>query len=58
MVHTRPHRCRAGILVTSAAAIFATEIGLPIAAFAHEDRGHFSAGERGDSQDWRPARSQ
>src|SRR5260370_21683573 len=45
----------AGILVTSAAAIFATEIGMPIPAFAHEDRGHFSAGEPGDPK--KPART-
>jgi uncharacterized cupredoxin-like copper-binding protein len=45
----------AGIVVTSAAAIFATEIGMPIAAFAHEDRGHFSAGEPGDPK--KPART-
>src|SRR5258708_13389874 len=45
----------AGILVTSAAAICATEIGMPIPAFAHEDRGHFSAGQPGDPK--KPART-
>ena len=44
-----------GILVTSAAAMFATEIGMQIPAFAHEDRGHFLAGEPGDPK--KPART-
>jgi uncharacterized cupredoxin-like copper-binding protein len=44
----------AAILLTSGAAILATEIVRPIPASAHEDHGHFSAGEPGDPK--KPAR--
>jgi uncharacterized cupredoxin-like copper-binding protein len=37
-----------GVLLTSSTAFLATEIGAPISAVAHEDHGHFSAGEPGD----------
>jgi uncharacterized cupredoxin-like copper-binding protein len=37
-----------GVLLTSSTAFLATEIGAPISAVAHENHGHFSAGEPGD----------
>jgi uncharacterized cupredoxin-like copper-binding protein len=43
-----------GILLTSSAAILATEVAMPIPASAHEDHGRFSAGQPGDPK--KPAR--
>jgi uncharacterized cupredoxin-like copper-binding protein len=43
-----------GVLLTATAAILATHIAMPRPASAHEDRGHFSAGEPGDPK--KPAR--
>jgi uncharacterized cupredoxin-like copper-binding protein len=43
-----------GAALLSAAALLATDIALPWPAFAHEDHGHFSAGEPGDPE--KPAR--
>src|SRR5262249_26329928 len=43
-----------GLLLTAAAAILATHIAMPRPASAHEDHGHFSAGEPGDPK--KPAR--
>jgi uncharacterized cupredoxin-like copper-binding protein len=37
-----------GVLLTSSTAFLATEIGAPISAVAHENHGHFSAGQPGD----------
>jgi uncharacterized cupredoxin-like copper-binding protein len=44
----------AGFLLTSIAAMLATELALPIPASAHEDHGTFSAGQPGDPK--KPAR--
>ena len=41
-------------LLTATAAILAMDIAMPIPASAHEDHGHFSAGEPGDPK--KPAR--
>jgi uncharacterized cupredoxin-like copper-binding protein len=43
-----------GVLLTSTTAFLATDIGAPISAVAHENNGHFSAGEPGDPK--KPAR--
>ena len=43
-----------GVLLTSATAFLETDIGAPISAVAHENNGHFSAGESGDPK--KPAR--
>jgi uncharacterized cupredoxin-like copper-binding protein len=43
-----------GILLTSSAAILATDIAMPVLASAHEDHGRFSAGQPGDPR--KPAR--
>ena len=43
-----------GLLLTATAAILATHIAMPRPASAHEDHGHFSAGEPGDPN--KPAR--
>src|SRR5262249_2278454 len=43
-----------GLMLTSTAAILATPIAMPRPAFAHEEHGHFSAGEPGDPK--KPAR--
>src|SRR2546425_6416753 len=43
-----------GALLTSTAAILATDVAMPIPASAHEDHGNFSAGEPGDPK--KPAR--
>jgi hypothetical protein len=43
-----------GLLLTATAAILATHIAMPRPASAHEDHGHFSAGEPGDPK--KPAR--
>jgi hypothetical protein len=43
-----------GILLTSSAAILATDVAMPIPASAHEDHGRFSAGRPGDPK--KPAR--
>jgi uncharacterized cupredoxin-like copper-binding protein len=43
-----------GLLLTATAAILATHIAMPRPASAHEDHGHFSAGEPGDPM--KPAR--
>jgi uncharacterized cupredoxin-like copper-binding protein len=43
-----------GVLLTSPASFLATDIGAPISAVAHENHGHFSAGEPGDPR--KPAR--
>ncbi len=51
------YTCRvtaAGILLTSSAAILATDIAMPVLASAHEDHGRFSAGQPGDPR--KPAR--
>ena len=37
-----------GLLLTSPATMLATDIAMPTPAAAHEDRGHFSAGQPGD----------
>jgi uncharacterized cupredoxin-like copper-binding protein len=44
-----------GVLLTSTTAFVATDIGTPIPAVAHENPGHFSAGEPGDPK--KPART-
>jgi uncharacterized cupredoxin-like copper-binding protein len=44
-----------GVLLTSTTAFLATDIGTPIPAVAHEDHGHFSAGQPGDPK--KPART-
>jgi uncharacterized cupredoxin-like copper-binding protein len=44
-----------GVLLTSATAFLATDIGPSIPAIAHENHGHFSAGEPGDPK--KPART-
>jgi uncharacterized cupredoxin-like copper-binding protein len=44
-----------GLLLTATSAILATYIAMPRAASAHEDHGHFSAGEPGDPK--KPART-
>lgn len=43
-----------GVLLTSTTPFLATDIGAPISAIAHENHGHFSAGEPGDPN--KPAR--
>ena len=43
-----------GILLTSSAALLATDLAMPIPASAHEDHGNFSAGQPGDPK--KPAR--
>jgi uncharacterized cupredoxin-like copper-binding protein len=43
-----------GVLLTSTTAFLATDIGAPISTGAHENNGHFSAGEPGDPK--KPAR--
>src|SRR5262249_19597515 len=43
-----------GLVLTSTAAILATQIAMPRPASAHEDHGHFSAGQPGDPK--KPAR--
>ena len=43
-----------GVFLTSTGAVLATHIAMPRPASAHEDRGHFSAGEPGDPK--KPAR--
>jgi uncharacterized cupredoxin-like copper-binding protein len=43
-----------GLLLTSIAAMLATDLALPIPASAHEDHGTFSAGQPGDPK--KPAR--
>jgi len=43
-----------GVFLTSTGAVLATHIAMPRPASAHEDHGHFSAGEPGDPK--KPAR--
>src|SRR5262249_27130237 len=43
-----------GLMLTATTAILATHVAMPRPASAHEDHGHFSAGEPGDPK--KPAR--
>jgi uncharacterized cupredoxin-like copper-binding protein len=54
MAKRTPIAIAVAVLLTSAAAILATDIAMPIPASAHEDHGSFSAGEPGDPK--KPAR--
>ena len=48
-------RTAVSVLLTSTTAFLATDIGTPVSAVAHENHGHFSAGEPGDPK--KPART-
>jgi uncharacterized cupredoxin-like copper-binding protein len=48
LTHTGMIATAVGVLLTSTTAFLATDIGRPIPAVAHENHGHFSAGEPGD----------
>src|SRR5215475_11030479 len=54
MPKPNPRIAAAGLLLTSIAAVLATDIATPMSASAHEDHGTFSAGQPGDPK--KPAR--